>query len=651
MILETERLTLRPITLHDRDSIYEYRSDRETNKYQGWIPSSKKDVEHFIRKIAGQTNLPDSWFQFAIIEKKTEILIGDLGIHFLEEGSEQAEIGCTLNKTFQKAGYATEALQKVLDYLFLELKKHRVFASIDPDNLPSIGLVERLGFRKEAHFVESLLINGKWVDDLVFAIIEKEWKTVNKPDNATIRSNDINHLLAARELRMHQKTKMIRDGYHLVSLQLNIPGLPKSNNLIKAFFNHVDERFQEYFISRYNVHQWDKADTYTDPAGDWAAYLFDKSVINATRLKEITEGFEQSFALGRTVDLDVLDNNGTPISSGKAKACFVCGQPAEQCRKNQKHDIHTVREKMSEAIKSYLDKLNGDKLIQKISGFITYALLQEVSLSPKPGLVCRNHNGSHNDMDFSTFLQSTAAISPHFDEIGKLAVNFEGIDTSTALPKIREIGLRMERSMLESTNNVNTHKGAIFLMATSMFALVRAIKESGTFNVNRFAIVLQQLTKGIVENELARAKKHMSLTHGQKCFLEFGKIAGGARDEVEQGMPTVVKHALPFLNKLSNTKLNSYSDKQLKQLLIPVLLKIMSVNNDTNVLYRKGKAALNELKIKSTQTLEDWSKGNKTTYEQLVEWCLQQGISPGGSADLLAVTLLLHQCEKEYCYD
>jgi RimJ/RimL family protein N-acetyltransferase len=175
MNLETTRLILRPINCNDKNEIFEYRSDAETNKYQGWIPKTVDDVETFIGKIAKQINEPETWFQFVIIEKETQKIVGDLGIHFFDSDNKQVEIGCTLNKNFQNKGYAAESVKRVIDYLFKELNKHRVIASIDPDNKSSIRLVERIGFRKEAHFVESLCINGKWVDDLIYALIEKDW--------------------------------------------------------------------------------------------------------------------------------------------------------------------------------------------------------------------------------------------------------------------------------------------------------------------------------------------------------------------------------------------------------------------------------------------------------------------------------------------
>ena len=175
MILETERLFIRPIVIDDKNEIFEYRSDKEMNKYQGWIPETIEDVETFIGKISKQINTPETWFQFAIVNKETHKLVGDLGIHFIDSENKQVEIGCTLNKNFQNKGFATESVKKVIDYLFNNLNKHRIIASIDPNNKNSIRLVERIGFRKEAHFVESLLIKGKWVDDLIYAILKKDW--------------------------------------------------------------------------------------------------------------------------------------------------------------------------------------------------------------------------------------------------------------------------------------------------------------------------------------------------------------------------------------------------------------------------------------------------------------------------------------------
>lgn len=172
--LQTDRLIIRQVQQEDADAIFGYRSNAEVNRYQGWIPATIQDVHHFLaHKVSHKINVPDTWVQIVMIKKKNNELIGDMGIHFLLSDATQVEIGCTLSKKYQGKGYATEALKAVIYFLFTELGKRRIVASIDPRNQSSINLFERLAFRKEAHLKECLFINGEWVDDLIYAL-EKE---------------------------------------------------------------------------------------------------------------------------------------------------------------------------------------------------------------------------------------------------------------------------------------------------------------------------------------------------------------------------------------------------------------------------------------------------------------------------------------------
>ncbi len=177
MNFKTERLIIRPISMDDKKTIYVYRADPETSKYLSLVPNSEEDIEEFIEKSSSVLNVPGTWFQFVIIEKLNNQVIGDIGIHFLETDPEnkQVEIGYTLDSKYRGKGYAIEALTVIINYLINSLSKRRITASIDPINQASIKLIERLGFRKEAHFIESLFFHGKWVDDVVYAILAKEW--------------------------------------------------------------------------------------------------------------------------------------------------------------------------------------------------------------------------------------------------------------------------------------------------------------------------------------------------------------------------------------------------------------------------------------------------------------------------------------------
>jgi RimJ/RimL family protein N-acetyltransferase len=176
-MFNTERLNINPIEIADAEAVFAYRSDAETNKYQGWVPNELEQIEDFIEtKVSHEMNVSGTWVQWALKRNDTNELIGDVGVHFLSDDDMQCEVGCTLAKMHHGKGYATEALHAVITYLFKELDKHRIVTSIDPANISSIKLVERLGFRKEAHHIESLYLNGQWVDDVIYAVLKREWK-------------------------------------------------------------------------------------------------------------------------------------------------------------------------------------------------------------------------------------------------------------------------------------------------------------------------------------------------------------------------------------------------------------------------------------------------------------------------------------------
>lgn len=175
MQLYTERLVLRDITIEDQQDIFDYRSDAEANRFQGWIPETLEEVENFILRNTKEFNQPESWYQLLITDKETKTVIGDIGVHFTGDENAQVELGITLNTSFQEKGYASEALKGIISHLFDDLHKHRITASVDPDNTASILLMERIGLRKEGHFVKSLFWKNKWVDDVIYAILREEW--------------------------------------------------------------------------------------------------------------------------------------------------------------------------------------------------------------------------------------------------------------------------------------------------------------------------------------------------------------------------------------------------------------------------------------------------------------------------------------------
>lgn len=172
----TERLRLSQLVASDAQAMYEYRSDPEVCRYQSFEPGSLADVEVFIAGLRSNVfDTAGSWFQFAIRLQESGTLIGDIGAHFLADNPRQVEIGFTVAPTFQGQGFGTESVSGLLDYLFVSIQKHRVTASVDPRNGPSMALLTRVGMRKEAHFRQSLWFKGEWADDMVFGILKSEW--------------------------------------------------------------------------------------------------------------------------------------------------------------------------------------------------------------------------------------------------------------------------------------------------------------------------------------------------------------------------------------------------------------------------------------------------------------------------------------------
>jgi RimJ/RimL family protein N-acetyltransferase len=173
--IKTDRLLIRTLEMKDKEAFFEYRSMPEIYQYQSWRPKIISEVEELINEnIAVSLNIPNTWLQVAVCLNE-EQMIGDIGIHFMEDGY-QVEIGYTLSPEYQGKGYALEAVTAVINYAFTDLKKHRITASVDPDNLKSIKLLERIGFRKEGHFIKSFLMNDQWYDDYIYALLEDEWK-------------------------------------------------------------------------------------------------------------------------------------------------------------------------------------------------------------------------------------------------------------------------------------------------------------------------------------------------------------------------------------------------------------------------------------------------------------------------------------------
>lgn len=176
LVLRSIRLVLTRLQPEDAEAFFAYRRLPEVSRYQSFEPRTLADARLFISRLSqAPLGATEDWQQLSLRLAGSGTLVGDLGLRFQGEHAAQVELGFTLAPAFQGQGLATEAVRTALNHLFGELAVHRVTASVDPRNTPSVALLERLGFRQEAHHRESLWFKGEWVDDVVFAMLRSEW--------------------------------------------------------------------------------------------------------------------------------------------------------------------------------------------------------------------------------------------------------------------------------------------------------------------------------------------------------------------------------------------------------------------------------------------------------------------------------------------
>lgn len=174
--IETTRLRLRRFRDDDRALFMAYRNDPEVARYQSWEGITDAEARALIQEMKEiQPWAPGEWLQIAIELKETGLLVGDCAVKIEEDDDRQAEIGYTLARAYQGRGIASEAVSRVLEYLFATLGLHRVIAITDVENAASVALLERLGLRREGHFHQNIWFKGKWGDEYLYAMLQEEW--------------------------------------------------------------------------------------------------------------------------------------------------------------------------------------------------------------------------------------------------------------------------------------------------------------------------------------------------------------------------------------------------------------------------------------------------------------------------------------------
>lgn len=319
------------------------------------------------------------------------------------------------------------------------------------------------------------------------------------------------------------------------------------------------------------------------------------SPLLANQAKQVAMQLEDSL-LGRLIDLDVFDQNKQYSRSDfqiEPRKCFVCNDIAKICSRAQKHDYQQISQYFIDIVIDDIFEKN------KFENLVLFALINELNKPHNFGCVGIQSRGSHTDMDKKTFIASIQAISPLFNEL-------ELIDTNS-FAQLRLLGQKMEKAMFKATKNVNTHKGAIFTLLLVL---------AGLNNVDEYAKVvknIQALTKDIYSD----FENLQDQSHGQKIYAQTG--IKGIREYAYLGYDFLFNDVVEYYDQVNNdTKTYLY---------------IISKLVDTTVIKRSSQKKLEQLQMMAR------TKDYDT--QVISDFCLSNNISCGGSADMLATTILI----------
>lgn len=274
-----------------------------------------------------------------------------------------------------------------------------------------------------------------------------------------------------------------------------------------------------------------------------------------------------------------------------------------------------------------------DTGLLQMSTYLSQAILLEVSVHPKPGLVTSKSNGSHNDMSIMTFAMSSAVVSRAFFSLQNMGLAFTGTPQEL-MEQVRIYGIQAEKGLLSVTKGINTQKGILFsggiLSAAAGYAVANDLYSGEILSVVR------NMTDGIVEREL-RNIQNEGMTAGEILYQRFGIT--GIRGEVALGFPSVVEKGMPALQEAFSAGAN------LNNALIHTLLSLMTVVEDSNIIWRTDLQTALQVKQMAADILAQGSVFTSTGKDALAwmeGYFIKHNISPGGSADLLSITIALY---------
>ncbi len=440
-------------------------------------------------------------------------------------------------------------------------------------------------------------------------------------------------MLEARENRVFRQRELLaRYGKVLICFTMNIPGPVKNSSLIrrgfdlgeKSLLNRLEDKGIPC-IYRETIHE---------STGNEGFYVVDS---DSLAVKRAGVELEDETELGRLFDIDVIKPDGEKVERTELglpeRRCLICMEPAKECARSRKHTVLELQEKTRSILRRAVDEADA----AEAAGLACKAVLYEVSVTPKPGLVDRRNSGSHRDMDFFTFMDSESVLWPYFDECVKIGRRTSALAAQETMPLLRRAGQGAEREMFRATGGVNTHKGAVFSLGILCGALGRLPREEWK-SADAVLDECAAITRGIVESDLKDLTEKNARTAGQRLYLAYGIT--GVRGQMEEGLPAVRNFGLPVLREGISLGL-SVNDAG-----CAALLALMAGSVDTNLIARSSMETWKETVAGLRDLLSREPYPNRETLEALDDAFIKRNLSPGGSADLLAICFLLYFLEK-----
>ena len=400
----------------------------------------------------------------------------------------------------------------------------------------------------------------------------------------------LEQILLARDRRaLRQAALLSRYGRPVISFTMNIAGPVKDSPLIRYAFRSGLRQLEALpcaQLCRVVIFE---------PTGPEALLVYETQ--DARLLKAFCIRLESEGEAGRLFDLDVLDANGEKLSRETGRTCLVCGGPVSVCSRSRAHGLEAITARTGAILEAFAAETLGE--------MAENALLAEVHFTPKPGLVDEANNGAHRDMDVPLFERSAHALRPCFEEFVRLGL--QGASPAA----LQQAGVRAEQAMFAATGGVNTHKGAIYSGALLLHAAGRLL--SGEEKRSLCGLAAQT----------AAAIPAPTGTHGAAVRAQ----CGGIRTEAVSGYPT----AQAVLRQLRQSGP------------LDALLLSMSRLDDSTLWHRGGAEGAQLVRSRAADILAAPASEREARTRRLDAELIKRNLSPGGSADLLAMAFFLEK--------